>query len=170
MQQILNPSHDPSLRIAWCRDVFFLIERTHQTGYPYTDPPIGPIILSTATPEGSILKSLADSAVPLVLQIAASLPVPPSNASATPKLPLYVAEAIAFRAFLQSTGAFPSFVPHNPRAAFRDYETAGRNGFASAWFRLGRDYENFNDHQHAKDCFERGVRLGVESCLYVCSY
>ena len=31
------------------------------------------------------------------------------------------------------------------------------------------DYEKFNDHAHAKDCFERGVRLelDVESYLYI---
>jgi len=35
----------------------------------------------------------------------------------------------------------------------------------TAWFRLRRDYEDFNDHSHAKDCFEQGVKLNVESWL-----
>ena len=50
---------------------------------------------------------------------------------------------------------------------FRDFEQAARAGYAQAWFRLGRDYENFNDALHARDCFERGLKLNVESCVYV---
>jgi hypothetical protein len=84
------------------------------------------------------------------------------------KMPLHVAEAVAMRATLAGTGAFSEFIRHNPCTAFRDFETAARNGFATAWYRLGRDYEDFNDHQHATECFERDVKLNIESCLYVC--
>src|SRR5439155_695899 len=55
----------------------------------------------------------------------------------------------------------------SPRTAFRDFEAAARGGYAPAWFKLGRDYENFGDFVHARECFERGVKLGVESCCYV---
>ncbi len=54
----------------------------------------------------------------------------------------------------------------NPRQAFRDFEASARAGCHLAWFRLGRDYEQFGDNQHAKECFERGVRVGVNSCSY----
>jgi hypothetical protein len=37
--------------------------------------------------------------------------------------------------------------------------------FSAACFKLGRDYENLNGQAHAKDCFERGVELGVEICV-----
>ena len=150
---VQQPTHDPALRVAWCRDVFSLVDRATRAPST-TDPPVGPVNI----PDPSLLR-LAHIAVPLVLQLASS--------SQGQKLPLYVAEAVAMRATLSSTGAFPEHVRHNPRTAFRDFETAARNGFVSAWFRLGRDYENFNDHAHAKDCFERGVKLNVESCLYV---
>ena len=82
-------------------------------------------------------------------------------------IPLHVAEAIYLRATFAASGAYPDQVKQNPRAAFRDFEQAARSGYNAAWFRLGRDYENFNDAVHAKDCFERGVKLGVESCCYV---
>ncbi|KAF6748168.1 hypothetical protein DFP72DRAFT_917799 [Ephemerocybe angulata] len=76
------------------------------------------------------------------------------------------AEAVYMRAVLASTGAHPQHVAFNPKAAFRDFESAARGGYAGAWFRLGRDYETFGDFKHAKECFERGAKLGVESCLY----
>jgi hypothetical protein len=66
-----------------------------------------------------------------------------------------------------AAGSFPQHAAQNPRIAFRDFETAARSGFHAAWFRLGRDYENFNDDVHARECFERGVKANVESCLYV---
>lgn len=156
---IQSPSHDPVLKVAWCRDVFFLIERAQRNPVPGADPPVGPITI-----KDPLLSRLAQIAVPLVLQLSQS------HNPAQGKIPPYIAEAISIRATLAATGAFPDFVRHNPRSAFRDFETAARGGFPAAWFRLGRDYENFNDHVHARDCFERGVRLNVESCLYVRHY
>jgi TPR repeat protein len=82
-------------------------------------------------------------------------------------IPIFAAEAIYLRATFSASGAYPDHVPHNPRIAFRDFEQAARAGYAQAWFRLGRDYENFNDALHARDCFERGLKLNVESCVYV---
>ena len=66
-----------------------------------------------------------------------------------------------------ASGAYPDHVQHNPRIAFRDIEQAAGAGYAQAWLRLGRDYENFNDALHARDCFERGLKLNVKSCVYV---
>lgn len=138
---------DPAVRIAWCRDVFFLVERTS----PQSDTP-GPVRISDPQ-----LARLAQVAVPIVLQIASS----------QGPMQISTAEAIYHRATLAASGAYPDQVRHNPRAAFRDFEQAARAGYAAAWFRLGRDYENFNDVTHARDCFERGVKLNVESCTYV---
>ncbi|KAI0300592.1 hypothetical protein B0F90DRAFT_1817633 [Multifurca ochricompacta] len=118
------------------------------------DPPSGPV--NVADQE---LNHLVEIAVPLILQIANPNPVPQP-------LPLHVAEAIYLRATFEATGAYPKFVPQNPRTAFRDYERAGRAGYSAAWFKIGRDYENFGDFPHAKDCYERGIRSNNESCLY----
>jgi TPR repeat protein len=152
---IQSPVHDPALKVAWCRDVFFLVDRAQQDSVPGADPPVGPVTITDP-----ILLRLAQIAVPLVLQLSQS------HNPSQGKIPPYIAEAISMRATLAANGAFPDYVRHNPRHAFRDFESAARGGYPAAWFRLGRDYENFNDHQHARDCFERGVRLNVESCLY----
>ena len=101
-------------------------------------------------------------AVPLVLGIAASW-----QGAAGGQTPGYIAEALYLRATFEASGAYPEHIKQNPRSAFRDFEAAARGGYAAAWFRLGRDYENFNDMTHARDCFERGLKLGVESCAYV---
>jgi TPR repeat protein len=153
---IQSPSHDPALKVAWCRDVFFLIDRANQEFIPGADPPVGPLSITDPT-----LSRLAQIAVPLILQLSQTY-----NPSQGNKIAPFIAEAISMRATLAATGAFPDYVRLNPRNAFRDFESAARGGYSAAWFRLGRDYENFNDHQHARDCFERGVRLNVESCLY----
>ncbi|KAI0031848.1 hypothetical protein K488DRAFT_51173 [Vararia minispora EC-137] len=160
-----NPSAPPASRIAWARDVLTLAERmfassasspdaVNQAGL--TDPPSGAVNVSD--PE---LLRLVDVAVPLILQLSSPQPSPPTN-----QTPPYVAEALYWRASLAASGAYPQHVQPNPRTAFRDFEKAARAGFHKAWFRLGRDYEGFNDHAHAKDCFERGVKWGEESCLY----
>ena len=149
---VTSPNHDPALKIAWCRDIFFLVERQrHEVVTPSTDPIVGPVNINDPA-----LARLAPLAVQMVLQLSSQQPMVP-----------YVAEAIYWRAMLAASGGFPAQVKQNPRVAFRDFEAAARAGHGPAWFRLGRDYENFNDHTHAKDCFERGVKLGVESCLYV---
>lgn len=143
---------DPQTRIAWCRDVAFLVERLQQSTTA-AEPATGPARI--ADPE---LARLAPLAVAYVLALAAGPPAP-----AAP----WVAEAVYLRATFAASGAYPEQVKQNPRAAFRDFEAAARGGHAAAWFRLGRDYENFSDYAHARDCFERGARAGVESCVYV---
>lgn len=147
---IQQPAHDPALKLAWARDVLLLVDRTR---YPSaTDIPSGPVTITDPQ-----LQRLVATAVPLVQHLASI-----NHQS----LPLFAAEAVYLRATLESSGAYPDRIPHNPRQAFRDFEAAARAGYAAAWFRLGRDYENFNDAVHAKDCFERGAKLGVESCVY----
>ncbi|KAF8843893.1 HCP-like protein [Paxillus ammoniavirescens] len=149
---VQQPNHDPTLKVNWARDVFMLVDRTQQNSSDDT-PPVGPVTIQDPQ-----LLRLSQVAVPLIVQIAsAHHPTP---------LPVYVAEAIYLRATFAASGAYPDHVPHNPRIAFRDFEQAARAGYAQAWFRLGRDYENFNDITHARDCFERGVKLNVESCVY----
>ncbi|PFH49403.1 hypothetical protein AMATHDRAFT_147690 [Amanita thiersii Skay4041] len=151
VQAVQQPNYDPSSKVAWARDVMFLVNRSQQN--TSTDPLVGPVTITDPQ-----LLRLALVAIPLILDIA-------SRSQQTP-IPPFVAEATYLRATLASSGAFPDIVRQNLRAAFRDFETAARAGFAAAWFRLGRDYESFNDFAHAKECFERGVKLGVESCCY----
>lgn len=148
-----DPSFDPAKKVVWCRDIFFLVDRLHQAT---PETPVGPVHI-----EDPQLLRLSQIAVPTILAIAS--PQPPPN-----PIPPHVAEAIYLRATLESSGAFPEDVPQNPRVAFRDFEQAARAGYAQAWFKLGRDYEGFGDDKHARTCFERGVKAGVENCLYVC--
>src|SRR5690606_9596019 len=109
---------------------------------------------------------LVTAAVPLVLEIAAPFPHGQPYQQLPQAMEPFQAEAVYMRAVMASTGAHPASIPFNPKAAFRDFESAARGGYAGAWFRLGRDYETFGDLKHAKECFERGAKLGVESCLY----
>ncbi|KAF8137269.1 HCP-like protein [Boletus edulis] len=149
---IQQSSHDPALKITWARDVLMLVDRAQQNASDDT-PPVGPVTIQDPQ-----LLRLVQIAVPLVLQIA--------SAQYPNQIPVFAAEAIYLRATFAASGAYPDHVQHNPRLAFRDFEQSARAGYAQAWFRLGRDYENFNDAAHARDCFERGVKLNVESCVY----
>lgn len=148
-----DPTFDPAIKVVWCRDVFFLVDRLNQSA---SDGATGPVHI-----EDPQLLRLTQIAVPTILAIASPQPIPA-------QIPPYVAEAIYLRATLESSGAFPDDVPPNPRVAFRDYEQAAKGGYTQAWFRLGRDYEGFGDDKHARTCFERGVKAGAENCLYVC--
>ena len=150
---VQDPTFDPAGKVAWCRDIFYLVDRLNHSAI---ETPIGP-----ARIEDPQLLRLTQIAVPILLAIAS--PQPPPN-----PIPPHVAEAIYLRATLESTGAFPEDVPLNPRFAFRDYLQAARAGYAQAWFKVGRDYESFGDYKLARSCFERGVEAGAESCIYVC--
>lgn len=158
---IQQPNADPARKIAWCRDVLALVDRAQQlharSSPTSTDPIMGPAQIDD--PE---LQKLVNVAVPVILQIAGSHP--PQGPAPVPP---HVAEAIYMRALCASTGIYPQFIPHDPRTAFRDFERAAKSGFFAAWFKLGREYENFGDFQRAKECFERGTKHGVESCFYV---
>ncbi|KAG1716818.1 hypothetical protein ID866_340 [Astraeus odoratus] len=149
---VQQPSHDPVHKINWVRDVLLLVDRAQQNSSNDT-PVVGPVTIHDPQ-----LQRLVHVAVPMILQIA-------SIQTHTPPPP-YVAEALYLRGTFAASGAYPEHVQHNPRLAFRDFEAAARFGYAQAWFRLGRDYENFNDAVHARECFERGVKRNVESCIY----
>jgi hypothetical protein len=153
----VQAGNNPASTVAWCRDVIALVDRLYvapnQTGS--ADPPLGPIHVADQE-----LNNLVETAIPMVLQIANTNPAPQP-------LPLHIVEALYLRAIFEATGAYPQFVPQNPRMAFRDFERAARGGFSAAWFKLGRDYENFGDFTHSKDCYERGIRNNNENCLYV---
>lgn len=149
---IQQPNHDPVHKMNWARDILLLVDRAQQN--PSSDTPaVGPVTIHDPQ-----LQRLVQVAVPTILQIASvQTHAPP---------PAYVAEALFFRASFAASGAYPDHIQHNPRLAFRDFEAAARFGHAQAWFRLGRDYESFNDLQHARECFERGAKRNVESCIY----
>ncbi|KAJ2913003.1 hypothetical protein MD484_g7427, partial [Candolleomyces efflorescens] len=176
LPSITSPGHDPSLKIAWARDVCFLADRAHHlhlqlttpVGQPVpsvSDPIIGPMPLSALD---ASIGQLATAAVPLVLSLSAAFPAgqPYQQTLRTGSMGPWQAEAVYLRAVMASTGAHPRHIEFNPKVAFRDFETAARGGYAGAWFRLGRDYETFGDFKHARECFERGAKLGVEACLY----
>ncbi|KAI0759270.1 hypothetical protein BD413DRAFT_675032 [Trametes elegans] len=154
---ITQSSANPARKIAWCKEVLALVDRAQQlsarSNSNSTDPAVGPAQIDD--PE---LQKLVNVAIPIILQIASQAPHGP--------LPPHVAEAIYMRATCAATGIYPQFIPHDPRNAFRDFERAAKAGFHAAWFKLGREYENFGDVQHAKECFERGMKHGVESCYY----
>ncbi|KAI1784859.1 HCP-like protein [Ganoderma leucocontextum] len=154
---IQQPGADPARKIVWTRDVLALVDRAQQlharASPTSTDPIVGPAQIDD--PE---LQKLVNVAVSIILQIATAQPQGPA--------PPHVAEAVYMRALCASTGIYPQFIPHDPRTAFRDFERAAKSGFHAAWFKLGREYENFGDFQHAKECFERGTKHGVESCFY----
>ena len=156
VQNIQSPAFDPASKIIWARDVLFLVDKqSGNTSSSSTDTPVGPAVIHDPA-----LARLVQIAVPLVLNTAASC-------QGGSQILGYAAEALYLRATFESSGAYPEHIKQNPRSAFRDFEAAARGGYSAAWFRLGRDYENFNDATHARDCFERGVKLGVESCAYV---
>lgn len=163
MQQ---PNYDPAQKVAWCRDVLALVNRAealqgpppNPTNIASTDVPVGPIRI-----EDPQLRPLVDVMTSLILQISSPSPMPKPP-------PVHIAEAVYLRACCEASGAFASARPpikRDPRTAFRDYEFAARNSFPAAWFKIGRDYENFGDVPHGKDAFERGVKAGDERCLYV---
>ena len=145
-----HPNHDPALKINWARDI---LDRAQQNASGDA-PPVGP-----ATMQDPQLLRLVQIAVPLVVHIAsAQHPTP---------IPVIAAEAIYLCATFSASGAYPDHVQRNPCIAFRDFEQAARAGYAQAWFRLGRDYENFSDALHARDCFERGLKLNAKNGVYV---
>ena len=151
---VQQPNHDPAKKINWARDIFLLVDRAQQNASSDA------LVVGPVTIHDPQLQRLVQVAVPVVLQIA--------SIQIHTQPPMYVAEALYLRGTFAASGAYPEHVQHNPRLAFRDFEAAARFGYSQAWFRLGRDYENFNDVTHARECFERGAKRNVESCIYVC--
>ena len=116
---------DPALEIDWARDVFMLVNRVQQSASRDIPP----------------FWAIQDPHLLRLVQIAsAQHPTP---------MPIFGAEAIYLRiTFLRQAR---TRITSSPRVAFRDFEQAVRAGYAQAWFRLGRDYENFNDATLARD-------------------
>lgn len=154
-QAIKDTSCDPATKVAWCRDVYFIVDRLQQNVGLSAKPTAEPALITDPQ-----LNILFQYAVTTVLQISSpnSMPSP---------MPLHIAEAIYLRGSFTASPAYSKFIRHSPRTAFRDFEQAAKGGYAMAWFKLGKDYEHFSDFALAKECFERGVELGVESCTYV---
>lgn len=163
LSSIQQSGADPAAQVAWCRNVLSLVSRaesmqataSNPTNVSASDAPVGPVRIGDPA-----LQRLVDVAVPLVLTLSTPSPMPNP-------IPAWLSEAIYLRATCEASGAYPQYIPQSSRSAFRDFEQAARSGYHGAWFKLGRDYENFSDVKHAKNCFERGVNLGDERCLYV---
>lgn len=152
-EDVVRVGCDLETRITWCRDVLFLVDLDHN----FTSPLASDCGRIQITDEQ--LASLFSVAMPLILGIA--------NSKETP-ITQWVAQARYIRGILASTGAFPDYVARNKRSAFRDFEAAANGGCHDAWFRLGRDYEKFENPKRARTCFERGTRRGSGCCAYVC--
>ena len=85
------------------------------------------------------LRRLAEDAIATLLTLLAATP------KAAPPLTAHLAKAFYLRGTLYASGGFPEHVPHNPRDAFKDFESGARGGFQKAWFTLGREYEDVGD-------------------------
>ncbi len=162
LPSIRQPDYDPIQKVAWCRDVFALVARAENAQLGATKNPTavaadlaGPVRIGDPQ-----LQRLIDVAVPLVQTLSSPNPMPKP-------VPIHIAEAIYLKAMCESSGAYPQYIKRDPRTAFRNFEYAARHGYSAAWFKIGRDYENFEDIAHARDAFERGVRARNEHCLYV---
>jgi TPR repeat protein len=70
------------------------------------------------------------------------------------------------RGDLSSSGAFPSYQPKDLKGSFRDFETAANGGYARAWFRIGRAYEDFGDTSRALSMYESGRQLNDAACSF----
>ncbi|KIJ30859.1 hypothetical protein M422DRAFT_186581 [Sphaerobolus stellatus SS14] len=140
-QKTLPPNFGPS-HLPWIRDVLFYIEHDH------TPNESGIIILTDLQ-----VRDLAVAAATALLHI---LSVPPPHP----------AEAIYLRGLFHANGCVPDKFEKSPRNAFRDFEASARAGWVKGWFKIGREYENTGDVVRARDCFERGMKGGVESCYY----
>ncbi|KAH8104415.1 hypothetical protein DFH11DRAFT_1733825 [Phellopilus nigrolimitatus] len=154
------PSADVSSKVAWVRDVLLLVNRASSSASASALPTATELPTGPARINDPGLQRLADAAVPLLLSLAPS--IPQTGTTLSPAL----AEALYLRGTLTASGAFPAYLPSNPRAAFREFEAAARAGYHAAWFRLGRDYEAFGDAVHARECFERGAKSADEGCTY----
>ncbi len=152
--QSVKSIENPSRQLSWSKQVLDLVERIQlrerQLNSKYNDnliPNMDPLLVE-----------LVDQAVQHILGL--------SKASGKPLLP-YVAEAIYHRAVFAASGSFPEYVKRDQQAAFKDFEVAARNGYNTAWFKIGRDYERVNQIERARKCYERGVKFKETNCLYV---
>ncbi|KIJ38570.1 hypothetical protein M422DRAFT_258680 [Sphaerobolus stellatus SS14] len=142
-QRTLPNPHNPSW-LPWIRDVVFLIERY---SVPSQSQP------GTVEISHPILRALTASAASALIRILSSTP---------PHLP----ETMYLHSLLPANGAVNELIPFSRRDTYKDWENARTRGWNKVWLRLGRDYESVENFSRARDCFERGLRAGVESCIY----
>lgn len=81
--------------------------------------------------------------------------------------PISSGESLYLRADLSSTGSFPAYKTKDPRAAFRDFESAANRGYKASWFRIGREYEAFGEWERARSAHEKGMSMGDCASTYV---
>ncbi|KAL5527015.1 hypothetical protein ACEPAF_8744 [Sanghuangporus sanghuang] len=166
LSSLQNPTATDSSRVAWIRDVLLLVKRASSAAEENRASCSAVPLVSNTLPSGPVrisdpvLRSLAESAVALLISIIPGLP--DRKEELTPPL----AEALFIRATITASGAFPDFITANPRNAFREFERSARAGFPHSWFRLGRDYEGVGDVVHARQCFEKGESEGDTGCIY----
>lgn len=139
--------------MRWAKDVLALVDRTQPSAKPSKSAPD-----ATGKITDPELVKLADTAIKHILTV---------TGSGGGQVPPYVAEALYLKGALSASGSFPTYLPRDPRAAFKDFEAAARAGYTPAWFKLGRDYESVGDPDRARDCFDRGASTKETSCLYV---
>ncbi|KAF8328180.1 uncharacterized protein EI90DRAFT_2899171, partial [Cantharellus anzutake] len=149
--QSVKTINNPSRQVSWSKQVLDLVERIQISERRLYNDNLAPNL-------DPRLEVLVDQAIQHILSL-----------SQIPGKPLYpyAAEAIYLRGTLAASGSFPAYIKRDLRAAFKDFETAARNSFDPAWFRIGRDYEGVNQIEKARECYERGVKIEEKNCLYV---
>lgn len=140
--------HDPFNQIKWAGKVLKFIEKSQSEPKP--------------SPENSNATTTRISDPLLVKYTDVALKTILKHASASQPL----AEALYLRADLASTGSFPSYKSKDLKMAFRDFEAAANLGYKLAWFRIGREYEAFEDWDRAVGAYEHGMSLGDCASIY----
>ncbi|PCH36856.1 HCP-like protein [Wolfiporia cocos MD-104 SS10] len=153
---VQQPTYDPAGQVSWCRDVLSIADK-QRGGDPASTDPNAPLPPFNYDPS---LQRLIDTALPMLLKLAAR------RKPMSSFMPGYVSEAMYLCGVYEANGAFPEHIAHNPQGAFSRFESAAKGGYHAAWYRLGSDYERFGDNAHAKECFERGAKHDVPSCIY----
>ena len=133
-----DAANDPAKKVRWAKEVFKYLERNQSGGTSISDPQ---------------WVAWVDEAVKLVLTHSSSMPPVP--------------EALFWRAHLAMQGTFPTIIAKNPKTAFRDFEAAANAEYAPAWYRIGKEYEHFNDIERARDAYAKGIGLGDVTSTYV---
>ncbi|KAH9815546.1 chitin synthase regulator 3, partial [Melampsora americana] len=141
--------HDPFNQTKWSGKVLKFIEKSQSEPKPSSEHSNATTTTRISDP---LLVKYTDIALKTILKHAsASQPVP---------------EALYLRADLASTGSFPSYKSKDLKMAFRDFEAAANLGYKLAWFRIGREYEAFEDWDRAVGAYEHGMSLGDCASIY----
>ncbi|KAG0140857.1 hypothetical protein CROQUDRAFT_83886 [Cronartium quercuum f. sp. fusiforme G11] len=143
--------HDPLNQVKWAGKVLKFIERSQADSKPTSSDPNATNTTTTRISDPLLVK-YTDIALKTILKHAnVAQPVP---------------EALYLRADLSSTGSFPSYKSKDLKMAFRDFEAAANLGYKLAWFRIGREYEAFEDWDRAVGAYEQGMSLGECASIY----